>query len=120
MPDLKLNDSHDLMFVDGDLVLTKTESESLAQRLKIKLLSFEGDWFLNLNEGIPYHQKIFLKQTPKATIDLIFKRAILEEEDVLALLEFSSTIDARYRIYSLNFKIRSANGVETIPVELSF
>lgn len=116
--DILLNNDHDLEFTDNDLRLTETESESLAQRLKIKLLTFRGEWFLNTQEGIPYYQRIFRKNTPKETIDAVFKQAILSEPEVIQLNEFNSSINRQFRIYRLNFIVRSSNSDEPIPVEI--
>ena len=119
MPDLKLNDSHDLSFVDGDFQITTTESESLAQRLLVKLYTFQGEWFLNTNLGVPYYQSILGKGRAKETIDNIFKQKILEEPEVIQVQTFESTLDTQNRIYSLTFQVKSENGIETIPVELN-
>ena len=116
--DLKLNSRHDIDLDNGDFSLTQDESESLSQRLKIKLLTFKGEWFLNEDAGIPYYQRILQKGTPKETIDIIFKRAIAEEPDVISIVAFSSTFDKINRVYSLNFKVQSVNAKEPIPVEI--
>ena len=121
MADLRLGlESHDLVFEGNDFQLTQTESESLAQRLKIKLLSYQGDWFLDQTEGIPYYQSILGKPRAKETIDAIFKSAILEEPEVIQIKSFESSLDNVNRIYSLDFIVLSENGQEQIPIELSF
>lgn len=115
--DIKLNTDHDLDFDGEDLKLTSTESESLAQRLKVKLRTFKEEWFLDVDEGIPYYQSIFGKNRAKETIDIIFKNAILAEPEVVHILSFNSTISPQ-RIYHLSFTVLSENGGEGIPVDL--
>ena len=119
MTDLKLGDNHDIVFENGDFQLTRVEDESLAQRLRIKLLTIQPEWYLNQNEGLPYFTSIFGKPRAKESIDLIFKQAILEEPEVIQIKSFQSSIDSRTRQYSLNFTVLSEDGNETIPVELS-
>lgn len=116
--DILLNKSHDLEFSGGDLSLTTNESQSLAQRLRVKLLTFRGEWFLDTNEGIPYFESIFGKNRAKQTIDVIFKRAILAEPEVISIVSFNSTINPN-RIYELRFTVRSSNSEESIPVDLT-
>jgi len=116
--DIKLNSEHDLAFDGYDLTLTTTESESLAQRLIIKLRTFRGEWFLNVDEGISYYESILGKNRAKETIDLIFKNAILSEPEVVNIISFESSISPQ-RVYQLRFKVRSLDGDEGIPVELT-
>jgi len=116
--DLLLGNNYDLLIDNSDFSLTTNKSESLKQRLTIKLLTFKNEWFLNENLGVPYYQSILRKNRSKESIDIIFKNAILEEEDVLGITSFSSSFDNQYRTYSLNFVVRSANNNENIPIEL--
>ncbi len=115
--DIKLNGNHDILFDGTDCELTKVETESLSQRLKVKLMTFQGEWFLDVNEGIPYFQSIFGKNRAKETIDAIFKRAILGEPEVLSILSFYSEITPE-RHYQLQFTVKSSSGEEGVPVEL--
>lgn len=110
--DLKLNGDHDLLFVDNDLVLTETESESLAQRLVVKLKTFQGEWFLDQFEGIPYFQSIFGKNRSKEAVDAIFKRAITDEPEVASLISYQSTLDNFSRGLSVTFEVQSVNDNE--------
>lgn len=119
MADLKLDpETHDLKLESGDFKLTLTESESLQQRLKIKLLTFQGEFYLNTQLGVPWFQRIFTKQISKETVDSILKVQIVSEPEVESLINFSSTIDNLNRVYSLNFTVRSSNNAEIIPIEL--
>ncbi len=120
MPDLLLgDDTHDLVFINGDFQLTSNESESIRQKLIIKFLSYRGEWFLDTELGVPYFQSILGKSRSKETIDVIFQNAILEEPDVLEVSEFRSTIDKTNRIYKMSFTVRTTNDSEAVPIELT-
>lgn len=106
--------THDAVFINGQAPLTKGVDDALKQRLKIKLLTFKGEWFLNTKYGTPYFQQIFGKGRSKGSIDLIFRQLIEEDEDVITLLEFNSSL-SKNRVYSLSFKVRSVTG-QTIEV----
>lgn len=116
--DLKLGPDHDLAFVDNDLVATKTLDESLAQRLLIKLQTFQGEWFLDVEEGVPYFQSIFGKNRSKESVDAIFQREITTEPEVVSLDSYQSILDSEYRVFSLSFQITSVNQEEPTLIEI--
>lgn len=117
--DILLNDENDIAFDNADVPLvTDEERLDVAQRLRIKLQTFLGEWFLNIENGIPYYQRVYRKGVRKSEIDLLFQAAILEEPDVLAITEFNSTLDNASRHYSMNFRVRVASGeTDTILIE---
>lgn len=79
--DLLLDEnSHDIVFVNGQTPVTQGQVQIVAQRLKIKLWTFLGEWFLNLDVGVPYRQRILTKVAHKATVDIIFQRLLAEDE----------------------------------------
>ena len=66
MNDLELNvQTHDLVIANGTVNLLNTEPKVARQALNINLLLFRGEWFLDLDAGIPYFQEIFQKGFPK-------------------------------------------------------
>lgn len=111
-------DTHDLVFVNGAVAITPEQRDSVAQKLKIKLLTFLGEWFLNTDDGIPYRERIFGKVKSKALVDAIFQEKILEEEGVLALTEFESTLNPD-RTYVMNFRVRTTLDQITDVIEIT-
>jgi hypothetical protein len=108
--DILLNeDTHDAEFVNGDTPVTPTVDDGLKQRLKIKLLTFKGEWYLNTLYGTPYFQLIFGKGRGKAVVDSILRDTIREDEDVLRITRFDSSVSAD-RTYSLSFAVQSRTG----------
>ena len=76
--DLKLDDDNDLVIENGDLSFT-SGIEAIIQQCRVHLQIFQGEWFLNLDIGIPYWQSI-LGEKPKTAIAAarIFMRRELE------------------------------------------
>lgn len=117
--DLLLNEqTHDIVWNNGPLTreyTTQPFTQTVAQRLKIRLLSFYGEWFADTTYGVMYWERILgVKQTSKASVDLLFQQAILKEEGVKEIVSFDSTF--RNRRYSLVFQVKVVNGEITQPI----
>lgn len=115
--DIQLNDNHDIDIVEGDFVLTSTETLSIRQKLIIKLATFRGEWFLDSTLGIPYWTSILGKNRSKETIDTIFKRAILSTEGVREIVAFQSNITPQ-REYVMRFTARTVEGNTIEDIEI--
>jgi hypothetical protein len=98
--------THDLSVGGFDIRVTANAEEALLQRLKIKLLFFKGEWFLNQNFGVPYFQEIFVSMNAKDDADTVFKVAITEMQGVEKILKYSSSFDRTTREFLLNFSVR--------------
>lgn len=118
--DLLLNpDTNDLVFVNGQAPVTQLLTVIVAQRLKITLYTFLGEWFLDTTVGVPYFQQIFGKVRTKATIDLIFQRIISGDPDVIEILSFESSLTSGTRGYSMTFQVRVADNTESLPITIN-
>jgi len=113
--DIKLNDE------TGDVLLsttntittptfTTTTSENLAQRLKIRLQTFKGEWFLDGTIGIDYFGQIAGKNRSKAAVDAIIQAEILKEQEVLQITAYSSVVDKTTRKITIQFTVRTIDG----------
>lgn len=117
--DFKLDPtSWDIIWRNGPLRKEETTqpfTETVGQRLKIRLLTFLGEWSFNTIYGVPYWQRLLgIKQTSKAAADLIFQQEILKEEGVKEIVSFESTFVNRK--YSLVFKVRVVTGEISAPI----
>ena len=90
MADLKLTQEHDIDW--NDIRLTEDNAESVAQRIKIRLLRYQGEYFLNTLLGLPYFQEILVKGTAKEYIDTLIIDEISETVGVLTIDSFESTV----------------------------
>ena len=123
--DIRLNNDRaslgfgDAVFINGPLSsagVTQDPAEVVAQRLRIRLSTYLGEWFLDVGYGVPYYQQILAKKTTKVAVDRIFQQQILSERGVRELVSFSSTFQNRQ--YEMSFVVRVLDGslTETISI----
>lgn len=110
----------DAVFHNGPLTrefTTQPFIQTVAQRLKIRLLTFRGEWFLNTEYGPPYWQRILGQKPTKSALDQIFQEEILAENGVKEIVEFNSTFQTR--AYSASFRVRVSTGEVTELINIS-
>jgi|SRR5690554_85986 len=108
----------DAVFINGPLTaegVTTERIETVAQRLRIRLLTFMGEWFADVNYGIPYYQRILARKPTKSAVDQIFQQAILAEEGVREITYYESSLSGR--AYSVKFRVKTREG-ETSPISI--
>lgn len=119
--DLKLNqDTGDMVYVNGQTPITTDYTDNVGQRLFIMLRTFLGEWYLNVDHGVPYTQQIMGRKIKKSTVDQILQQKILAEQGVSEIISFDSTLSGE-RTYSCTFTVKTINGgqaTETISTEI--
>lgn len=119
MTDIELTQEHDLLIVNRDIVLFTTLPELTAQKLKIRLLNYRGEWFRDINTGVPYLQQIMGVRGTKALADTILKTVIAETENVGSILSYSSVINQqRHLIVTFSASLVSGGKIENLTVEI--
>lgn len=109
----------DLTWKNGPLTpdyTTQSRVDVVAQRLRIRLLTFREEWFLDTGYGVPYWS-ILGRKIKKSAVDLIFQREILAENGVKELTFFESTFENRK--YTLSFRVKVTTGDETETITLT-
>lgn len=85
---------HDIVLEDGDIVFIDS-AERVAQQIKIQLLTFLGEWFLDITHGVPYLDYVLIKKPNFTIIRQIFWEQILKVENVESVdsieLEYNSS-----------------------------
>lgn len=112
-------DTGDMVYVNGGCPVTQLTGDVVAQRLRITLYTFLGEWFLDTTVGVPYFQQIFGKLRSKASVDLIFQQIITTDPDVIEILTFESTLDKTARGYSMTFQVRVADNTASLPITIN-
>jgi hypothetical protein len=111
MIDLYLDpNTHDLVVDNFTLKITTSKEEEITQRLKIKLLWWDGEWKFNENYGIKYKTLVFTKGIDLEDIDDMFRTEIANEEGVLELLSYSSLFNQSTRELTVNAKVKTDSG----------
>ena len=109
--------THDLVFTDGDLTLL-SGLEATGQRLKIALLLFLGEWFLDESVGIPYYDDVFVKNPNESVINTMFRTVILHDQAVTAINQFELVTKTATRSAHLTFKADTTDGPLVFDEEL--
>jgi hypothetical protein len=118
----------DLLLEDNDLVITTDLAFSsgvsgVAQSCKTAMQMFQGEWFLNLDAGIPYWGEI-LGQKPAIAIAAAtahFTEMLLSIEDVTSVSRMSVTYEASSRTLSVRWQVRCTFGqtpVDTLAINV--
>lgn len=113
-----LLENNDIVFINGECPVTYNQRDVVAQRLKITLQTFLEEWFLDLDVGIPYFQRVFQKHSNKTSVDAIFQQAIIDDPGVIELLSYRSTLNAAKRGFSVEFEVRVLDNT-TVPITLT-
>lgn len=93
MSDLRIDLDNELVLENGDLVLTTSETDNIAQNIRQRLRVLKGEWFLDRTLGLPYFETILEKNPNSVLVATLFKQTILETRGVTKLNTFSMTYD---------------------------
>lgn len=117
--DLLLSPDHDLALdllgraelVDG--------AERVGQQIKVTLLAFLGEWFLDTSFGVPYFDQVLVKNPDRAAIEAVFRARILDVPGVSRVRRLALAIDRVRRVLSVEFEAESAYGLARGSAEFS-
>lgn len=108
MASIAIDSTNDILITNNELTLI-TGVDEVAQVLRQKLRVFQGEWFLDTREGIPYFQEILKKNPNPVTVDSLFKKEILNSPGIIELQSF--TLDIVGRTLSLKFTALTIYGI---------
>jgi hypothetical protein len=109
--DLKLDANNELVIENGDLVFTRG-IEAVVQQCRIALQMFQGEWFLNLDVGIPYWEKI-LGEKPKTAIEaarIFFRRELQLVDGVEKVTRLDVTYTGSTRTLTVTWQVSTVFG----------
>ncbi len=103
-------DNYNLQIIDFDFAFTSNLSEYVAQKLKIILKIFTGEWYLNNTIGIDYYGKVLVKNPNLGEIEDIYKIKILSVEGTDEITAFNLTFNTAIRQLIVIFTVTLTNG----------
>lgn len=124
--DLLLDANGDLMIADGDIVFSKG-LDAVVQSVRLVLNQGRGEWFLDLDEGVPYlsnddvteDEALIGSKFDALRARRIFRDAVLGAPGVKELLSLAVTFDSATRKLTVECQVRTAFGdTEPIVVEV--
>lgn len=104
--------THDIVLVDGDMLFIDN-AERVAQQIKIQLLTFYGEWYLDTTWGVPYLEYILVKNPNFTIIRQIFKEQILSVDDVKSVDSLEVEYDAQTRTMKVDYTASTEYGLIT-------
>lgn len=111
MLDLALNaQTHDLVIENGDLIAIDN-AERVAQQIKIQLLTWLGEWFLDVTHGVPYLDYILVKNPNLELARSIFREQIMKVDDVDNVLSINLEYDIKTRTMNVEYEASTAYGI---------
>ncbi|HJI09839.1 MAG TPA: hypothetical protein OIL90_06950 [Phascolarctobacterium faecium] len=113
MVDIALHaNDHDILIKDGDFLLIDN-AERVAQQIKVKLLTFLGEWFLDNTWGVPYLEYILVKQPNQDLIKQILSEQISSVDDVKSLNALELDYQVKVRTLIINYEVSTEYGLIT-------
>lgn len=101
--------------VQGNLRLTTTLSEYVSQKIENNLKTFKEEWFLNPDLGLPYFNRILIKNADLDDINTLFSAEISKITEVEEIISFETDYDNVKRKYFITYQVRITG--ETDPLE---
>ncbi len=105
--------TNDLDFLGGLLIEVANDAEERGQMIRERLLTVQGEWFLNTAVGLDYPGVIWKKQTPKAVRDAHIKRQILKSAGPGSEIRSYETTLSSSRVFTLNSDVLLTSGEVT-------
>lgn len=111
--DILLDSTGDMLITEkGDIQL----ENSVAQKIRIKLLWFEGEWRWDEDEGLPYFEKLFIKNPDTDYFESAIREKIFEIDEITAVQDVSVVYDAKTR--KAKISLTACTDYETIQEEV--
>ena len=111
--DIGLNvQTWDISLQNNDFILVDN-AERISQQIKISLQFWLGEWFLNTTLGVPYLERICVKNPNLQHIRQIFRNVIQNVSGVTAVNALDLTVDAAKRVLTVSYTATTTDGVIT-------
>ena len=107
--DIALSKTNDLVLIDG--------AERIRQQVKVTLLTFFGEWFLDTTFGVPYFEVVLIKNPRRAEIENVLRQRVRDVPGVSAVPNVEIEIDAAARQGRITLAdIETEEGLVTVQV----
>lgn len=101
--DLVIGENGDLQLLDG--------ARRVAQQIKVTLLAFLGEWFLDISFGVPYLEDVLVKNPRPAVINALLRAAILDVPNVTRVRSLRLDYNRQARALLVTFDAETTEGL---------
>jgi hypothetical protein len=99
-PDILLTDDGDFDMSTGTLVM----GVSLRDAIRMRLLWFKGEWFLNTDFGLDYFQRILVKKPVISLVTAMFRKCIAETPGVIKVNRIAVEYKQKERTFKVSYE----------------
>lgn len=107
--------TNDLIIENGDMSLVEGD-DAIAQDLQQTLQTWFGEWFLDIFFGIPYRQRILVKNPNIDDIQALILNAAQSVPGIAQILDFSFNYDPKARTLDVTVIAQTSTG-QTIQAQ---
>jgi len=99
-----------LLDSDGDIVITSdiqfsSGVQAIRQGIAIRMQNFMGEWFLDLDNGIPYFSRILGKRYNEQELLSIMRVPLLATPGVTGIVSLTSEWDGTTRTATISWEV---------------
>lgn len=116
MMDMTYEDDNDIVIKNGDIEVVD-EPQASAQRMRDRLLTFRGEWFLNLQFGVPYRDNILIKNPRADVISAILKAEMLKSAEG-TFTSFESSFNQKTRALTVSATMETTDGEASVTITI--
>jgi hypothetical protein len=110
-----LSSTGDYTFGQGERNFLVNSPEMVAQKVRTRLLLWQGEWFLDSTAGTPWLQSVVGKNK-NPTYDLVIQQRILQTAGVKSIDAYHSSVNSSRR---LSIAVTITTIYSTTPVEIN-
>jgi hypothetical protein len=101
---------NDLAVVNGSLVLVTDVAQEAAIVLRNKFKFTKGEYFLDVRQGVPYFELVFVKNPNLLLIKRLFRDVIMSVPGIARVIDLSMSLETRTRKLAFSFRAQADNG----------
>lgn len=103
--------THDIVIAsNGDIVMVD-QARRVAQQIKVTLLAFLGEWFLDTTFGVPYLEQILVKNPKWSTVNALLRARIIAVPGVQRVTRLDLDFDRPTRTLTVTFDAITPDGL---------
>lgn len=102
------------VYLNGGQIAMVQDGDEVAQTIQTRISTFQGEYFLNVNYGVPYIQVLQSQETVEA-LNIALKRMIDGTVGVVKIMDFQTTLNSTTRQYNMTAVVNTSyNTTSTI------